>query len=475
MDKKNYYVLKDKSKSKIYTFKKEINTPESRQKAISELESLIIKYKEPLESNPTVGLNGKYVIEGKEKKVSIQFPIKYDTFNVKNIGVNDIDLVETYRQITGKEPTSGQTDELKAELTKTFVFNSGSFKLKDGVQTQVFNFYFFEGPGSFIDQTDQMGKSLKTIREQIEQELTNSLANFLTNKNSGIGFVPNIRNVLAVVFANGEAFLRMMDDVHTQAWDLRDDRIRKDVILDKQIAGASQDAINSGESSKTPIYPWPQLIVETTGERGQEKYEIRYPGDSSILNRTKAFLFDVWPEVEFVEEFIKGYVERTTPPADPTDSTNSVLEPQRISFNAIEFPVGNYVYNNKEEVKFFYEIMERIIFISFYSKLSRANKNSSEADKISNVIAEAEMNNLLKALGNSNPFIVQKLKNYNFNSSSFEPILRQFSNSGLGESWQNYIRGIFNTKYIKNTIDNASFEFLNTFLFTTPTTILCGY
>ena len=471
LDKKNYYVLKDKSKSKIYTFKKEINTPESRQKAISELESLIIKYKEPLESNPTVGLNGKYVIEGKEKKVSIQFPIKYDTFNVKNIGVNDIDLVETYRQINGKEPTSGQTDELKAELTKTFVFNSGSFKLKDGVQTQVFNFYFFEGPGSFIDQTDQMGKSLKTIREQIEQELTNSLANFLTNKNSGIGFVPNIRNVLAVVFANGEAFLRMMDDVHTQAWDLRDDRIRKDVILDKQIAGASQDAINSGESSKTPIYPWPQLIVETTGERGQEKYEIRYPGDSSILNRTKAFLFDVWPEVEFVEEFIKGYVERTTPPADPTDSTNSVLEPQRISFNAIEFPVGNYVYNNKEEVKFFYEIMERIIFISFYSKLSRANKNSSEADKISNVIAEAEMNNLLKALGNSNPFIVQKLKNYNFNSSSFEPILRQFSNSGLGESWQNYIRGIFNTKYIKNTIDNASFEFLNTFLFTTPTTI----
>ena len=97
-----------------------------------------------MESNPTVGLNGKYVIEGKEKKVSIQFPIKYDTFNVKNIGVNDIDLVETYRQINGKEPTSGQTDELKAELTKTVVFNSGSFKLKDGVQTQVFNFYFFE-------------------------------------------------------------------------------------------------------------------------------------------------------------------------------------------------------------------------------------------------------------------------------------------------------------------------------------------
>jgi hypothetical protein len=39
--------------------------------------------------------------------------------------------------------------------------------------------------------------------------------------------------------------------------------------------------------------------------------------------------------------------------------------------------------------------------------------------------------------------------------------LRQFSNNGRGESWQNYIRGIFNTKYIKNTINNASFEFLD--------------
>ena len=42
---------------------------------------------------------------------------------------------------------------------------------------------------------------------------------------STIGFVPTIRNVLAVVFANGEAFLRLLDDVHTKAWDQRDSKI----------------------------------------------------------------------------------------------------------------------------------------------------------------------------------------------------------------------------------------------------------
>jgi hypothetical protein len=57
--------------------------------------------------------------------------------------------------------------------------------------------------------------------------LTEALADLLQNKNNGIGFVPNIRNVLAVFFANGEAFLRLMDDVHTKAWNERNSEVRK--------------------------------------------------------------------------------------------------------------------------------------------------------------------------------------------------------------------------------------------------------
>jgi hypothetical protein len=306
-----------------------------------------------------------------------------------------------------------------------------------------------------------MSKDLLAIREEVEVELTKALSNLLQDKNSGIGFVPSIRNVLAVVFANGEAFLRLMDDVHTSAWEQRDNKYRKAVIFDKQVAGASADALLSGDDKNTPVYPWPQLIVETAGEDGQEKYEIKYPGDPSIVNRTKGYLFDVWPEIEFVEEFIKGMTERKSPAPNPSENNNELTDPQRISFNALEFPITNEVYGNKEEVKFFYEIYERILLVSNFSKLSRSNNKTSEGDVITNIIAESESSNIVKSLSNDNPFLIQKLKNYGINATNFTTILRQFSNEGVGESWQKYIRGEFNTKYIKNDITNSSFEFID--------------
>ena len=52
------------------------------------------------------------------------------------------------------------------------------------------------------------------------------------------------------------------------------------------------------------------------------------------------------------------------------------------------------------------------------------------------------------------------LKEYNLTASNFENVLKHISNDGTGQSWQNYIRGIFNTGYIENTVNNASFSFI---------------
>ena len=462
MDSKNYYVLNDKSKTRAYTFKSEFNTEVKKEEGITELKGIIAKYTDLLNKNATVGTNGKYTINNKTKNVSIPNKVTYEIFP-KQVQSNDIDLTETYRQRNKnkKEPTDAQLLELKAELEKTQLFNSGSIKNKDGSTNPVYTYFVFEGTNTFLDLADKMSKDLLAIREEVEVELTKALSNLLQDKNSGIGFIPNIRNVLAVVFANGEAFLRMMDDVHTAAWEQRDNKYRKAVIFDKQVAGASADAISSGDDTNIPVYPWPQLIVETTGEDGQEKYEIRYPGDPSIVNRTKGYLFDVWPEIEFVEEFIKGLTERKSPAPNPSENNNELTDPKRVSFDSIEFPITNEVYGNKEEVKFFYEIYERIILVSNFSKLSRSNNKTSEGDIVTNIIAEGESINITNSLSNDNPFLIQKLKNYGINSSNFTTILRQFSNGGVGESWQNFIRGEFNTKYLKNDINNSSFEFID--------------
>ena len=83
---------------------------------------------------------------------------------------------------------------------------------------------------------------------------------------------------MAVLFANAEAFLRLMDDIHNKAWNQRDNPIRKDAIFDKVVSNASQDNLTPGDTSTQPVYPWPQFIVATNGEDGHGKYEIKYPG-----------------------------------------------------------------------------------------------------------------------------------------------------------------------------------------------------
>ena len=472
MDKTNYFVLKKNinlssginltnSDTKIYSFKPEINTSTKQNAAISELKGIISEYNIKLNKNTSVGEKGSYKIDNKTKPCQIVCNIDYNDFPIE-ITSNDVDLTETFKQKNNdREPTTIELTQLMADLEKNKLFNSGKFIERDGKKLPIYLYHVFEGSKRFVDKIDKLSKELQEKEQQIQTELTAALSKLLQSKDSGIGFVPNIRNVLAVIFANGEAFLRLMDDVHTKSWEQRDNKYRKDVIFDKQVASASSDNISSGDNSKQPVYPWPQLIVETSGEDGQEKYEITYPGDPKIINRSKGYLFNVWPEIEFVEEFIKGFTQRTLPPADPTANTNELTQPQRVSLDAIEFPVGNWVYGNKEEVKFFFEIYERITLTSYYSRLSRSNSFISDSDKISNLIAESESNNIVKSLTNDNPFIIQKLKEYGFNATNFTTILRQFSNSGLGESWQNYIRGIYNTPYIKNLVTNGGFSFIN--------------
>lgn len=479
MDNQKYVVLKDGKKTRIYSFKKEIVDIKS---AKSELESVLKKYNDLLNNNDTVGQNGKYEISGKKESTSITCKISLNDFIVKNVNIdNDIDLNETYLvwKKVKQKPTDVELSTFAKELKDSNVLNTITVKKSDGTLEEIKDWFIFEsGSGdkditvsaqlpskTFIDKLNEISKTLKGNREKIETALTDALSELLQNKNSGLGFIPNIRNVLAVIFANGEAFIRMLDDVHKQAWDINDNeeflKFRKQAIFNTQVAGASQDNLDGGDSKKTPIYPWPQLIVATTGEKGQEKYEIRYPGDITLESLTNSNIPDAWPEVDFVEEFIRALSERQTTPTNPIPTENPTTNIKRISFNAIEFPIGNDIFSNKEEVKFFFEIYERILLISTTSKLSRAINSNTDLDKIVNVIAECENVNLSNSLSSADPFLIKKLTDYGLNASNFLLTIKHFSNQGLGQSWQNFIRGIYNTSYIKNKVSNSQFDFIN--------------
>ena len=459
MDTDEFFILKDGTK--VYTFKKEFrDKPDSRRNAPNELNGIIKKFNAELESNKTVGKDGSYTIDGKTEKTNISFTITLDTFKYK-LEQGNIDYAESYRQ--RKKVSQASEQEIKAfesELVKQGIFNSSDIIQKNGNKEIIYNYFIFEnGPKTFIGITNKIYKDLDSVRQKIQDALTNALSKLLLDKgNNGIGFIPNIRNILAVFFANGEAFLRLMDDIHGKAWEQRDNPIRKSAIFDQTVKNSSQEI---SENETDPVYPWPQFIVATNGEDGHGKYEIKYPGDYTVLSKTKGYLYDVWPEVEFVEEFIRGFTIKETEKTNVEPTFNEITDVQRVSVNAIEYPVSNVVYNNKEEVKFFFEIFERLFLVSNYSRLFRTTSSTYDAGVLTDVISETESTNIINSLTNQNPFIIQKLKQFGFNGQNFDLVLRHMSNDGIGQSWQNFIRGIFNTTYIKNLVNNSSFQFLN--------------
>ena len=459
MDTENAFITNDGQK--VYTFKKEYNQTK-RQDAKNELKKIVEKYNEILNKNETLGNPGSYTINGEKKVVELGNKVNYNDFIVTDLKVEDFELLETYRQrkkITG-DVNQTQLDLFRIELEKENIVSNSSIKLEDGQPVLITDYFVFEGLKRFDGIINEMLKSAKDNRNTIEEDLTQALSEQLQNKSNGIGFVPTIRNVLAVLFANGEAFLRLMDDVHTKAWAQKDNKIRKSIIFDAKTNPASSEPSSSGGNAKIPVFPWPQILVSTSGDKGQEYFEVKYPGSPEIIDQTQAYRYDVWPEVEFLEEFIKGLTQRTTS-VDYVETSNEESDIKRVSLNAIEYPTSNVIYSNKEETKYFFEIYERLLLYSFFSKMGRTNNNTADSSSISNLIAEIEKTNIIQSLGNNNPFLSEKLKNYPYNSSNILDILKQYSNQGVGESWQNFIRGIFNTSYIKNLVENSEFEIFN--------------
>jgi len=449
---------------KIYTFKPEIKTPKEREDAISKLKGLIVDYNKLLNDNDTLGINGSYTIDKKVTKSPVPVEIDYDKTFPVTFSRNDINWKETFIQTKNVkvEPSPLELEKFKAEVEIKGFFDNTILVKEDGDLKPKSQWYIFEGKNTFIDKTDKINKDAIAWRSKIQDELTQALAKLLQSSDSGIGFVPSLRNVLAVIFANGEAFLRLLDDVHTAAWNVREAKERKEAIFKPETSSANPDNMTSGSNEKQPIYPWPTYMVLTNGEDGHELFEIRYPGEPTSAGQTKSFLTNIWPEVEFVEEFIKGFTTRDkefTP--TPVKNSNQLTEPNRITLNAIEFPITNNVYENKEEVKFFYEIYERLFLISNYSRLNRSNGYSTITDIVARAISESEKINIVNSLSSDNPFLIKKLKEYGFNSNNFVETLRNISNGGVGLSYQNYERGIFNTPYIKNITQTDNFVFID--------------
>ena len=453
MDVKNPVVLKNGTN--VYRFQKKYDA-QKRETALTELDGILKDYNTKLNENSVLGANGSYTIGTKTVQPKIPFKIDLATF-VKQIPTeNDIDLEKTFRaQETAPKGTLSPTNTAPTGFTQTdLAYNTFRTNFTREFNDLKGNYYFFEGEKSYMSIVETMAKEAARIRTQVEQQITESLAlKFNSKGEDGLGFTPSVRNILAVFYCQGEAFLRLMDEVHKKAWEQRENPFRRAAIFGNQTTAPSVDVKTSTQNNE-PIYPWPQVIQETVSDDNTEKFQVIYPGAQNVATSYRAFNPEIWPEVEFVEQFIKGYTQRQNDANKRGAEFNDIdIQPSRASLNAIDFPITNEVFQNKEESKYFFEIYERLMLNAYYSRL---NRMSGYNLSIYQAEADDEAVNILKSLGQDNPYLSKTIKEYLLDGSNYLPFLRHISNQGQGDSWQGFIRGEFVTPYIKNDVANPN-------------------
>ena len=435
VDKKNFWVIEDpisKKNIKIYTLKQEyINTP---NEPFSKLKQLILRYNIELAANATLGSNGIYSIK---KIPAVQNLVKFP-----NNDIQESDLInklnDTYKLREGKQTPPTDTVIQGYKQAITLLFQQYQFIVQQSQQNGSDVpplFFYYEGDEGFSKILDEIQKRFNKVKQNIEDETTKKLSDLLAS-NKGIGFKPTIRNIIGILLASSEAFLRLMSEVHNVAFDNRDDENRR--------LGAQFD-INTSQPNP-PVFPWPQVMVETSTDNGT-KFEIAYPGDLKFSSQWNGNDSSVWPEVEFVEEYLVGFFQRTLPTGVPEPSEGGI---NKVLFSGFDTVPSNTPYSNLEENSFLYEFYDRTFAFCRFQGFNR-----SDYGNILDVLTEAEYYNILTSVVLSQS-LTEIYKNNSFpNLVEYIKYLSSVSNNGIGKNYQELIRGIVTNEYLKNKLDSG--------------------
>lgn len=429
INKPNFLIDKKNNEYRYFTFKDEINTQQGKIDSITELKKIISQYNEEL-NKINIGVSSN--IDIKDFYVSFS--------------LSEIDLEKTYKARTGKEPNDDGFTAFTNSLTNSITngvainLNGGDFK-----ENQYFVFEGVPNDNTFITKTNDLKRKAIEKREENEKKFSEELVKLLENPNTGIGFRPTIRNIISVLVVSVEAFYSLLDDVHRKAYDKRFEKGRKSQY--------TENDFNCNNTSQTIdeaiIYPWPLFTVKKNTTSGDTSFEIGYPGDPKYQNAVKSYDYSVWPEVEFVEEFAKAFAQRESLPNPYVSNQNETKTVNRISLSTFDVPIKNSIFYDKEQVKFIYEIVERVILSSYYQGLDR---DLSQKTQLINFISDAISTSVKESIGTSSPDLLNLLTNYKFDIATFNDFLKSISNNGNGEAWNKYIRDRFNTKEIENSL-----------------------
>jgi len=358
----------------------------AEEKTLEALSQVVLPELSKLSENNTFGVDG---VEDGKYKVNDYFDAN-KVFNVrqlyKGMKVNGPDGVKVENVEKLKVDSEGKTRELEPWFVT-------------GVAPQ--SFY-----GRWNLQKKSFDTKAKEMSEKISIELNARLENYL-------GFVPTIRNVFAVIVAGADTFLRLLDDVHTKA--MRESTNPKRLA----VANESNDTAKNNTKNNEICYPWPQYyVVEEEGACGITSAILKYPGATDVIDINESNNKKFWPEVDFVEEYVKSTTYRISDYKFATINTG--VSKQFTPINVRDWPSKTAPYITKDNSEFLFEILDRAQAAITFGGLMTRYQGTKQSNLISEALIELagyEAQNINKQIEDS-----PNLKEFISSINNFEDI-----------------------------------------------------
>ena len=277
------------------------------------LNAIVKKYFKLLQQNPT--FKARSEVDGGKYAVATRFSDPtYDIFESS--------------KITKAVKIGGITTQLPTQQAPWFMFEGS---------TDSFVFIWTTTKRIFDAKA-------KTMAENLSEELNGRLQ-------KAIGFKPTIRNVFAIILAGADTFLKLLDDVHTEAFSQRQNEQRLAV------------AVSSNDSNATNqiVYPWPQYYKIEEEEKGGNctttNSVLTYPGANEVIANTLGNDQKIWPEVAFVEEYTKATNYKFSFFSPPVE--NTAVDKDFTPITLYDWLPTDTPYSSLEDLDIWFEILDR--------------------------------------------------------------------------------------------------------------------
>ena len=229
----------------------------------------------------------------------------------------------------------------------------------------------------------------KTEFEKMGAKMSSEVSNVLNQRlEKEIGFKPTIRNVFAIILAGADTFLRLMDIVHLNAMEEKSNQQRL--------------AISKDSKSSDIVYPWPQYFVVEEEDECTTSSILKYPGAKDVIENTGADNKKVWPEVDFVEEYTKTSVYKSSD--FNLQTANNVFIKDFTPTNINDWNTTNEPYSDSYYITILWEILlrsqETVRYGGLLTRMAGTN-NQTEPQPALQEVAKYDSENLFNRVSES--------------------------------------------------------------------------